>query len=449
MKLPGVSALALCCLACPSGAAPGSAEVTTRLEWPGSLGIRCGIPLGASFLLLRCGAEPDGPIRLVAGLDSPFARIGPLAAAGLLREAGAPLGFGPGTAVSEEATGLRFDGSMSGSEGFSVQVTLVPEVFALFWLHQEGGPGVLGCTISTDRGPIALDAAAAVSEPGPDSPETEWFLGNALDPAGRVLHGASRISVSLRGFSATVSGGMSAAERAPPGWFALCTATAGRDGTGIDLLAAGASRSYLELGGGSGPGGLRAGARLRLAGMHGRIDARYLMTVGPPGFVPRPFLPSEEELAFALERRWPAEGGAWKTGLSASNRRETGPDGVMDDDPSGSLSVAWDSARLHAGVTIDVARDEGASAEVSADATSAGGRGGAGGEVRCAWSGREPASLSFCGHARFVRDSWEVLLRVGVRNVRFVEGYGLVDPWGSVEWRVTERAGGASAGRER
>ncbi len=439
MKRTACCVFVLCCLACPTGAVPAVAETTARLEWPGSLSVRCGIPIGSAYLLLRAEARPAGSICFVAGLDSPVARIGPLAAAGLLREAGEPLGFGPGTSVSREATGLRFDGSSSGSESVSVQLTLVPEVLALFWLNPEGGPGVLGCTLGAGPGPITLDAVVSVSESGPDAPQTDWILGGPPTPAGRVLHGVSRIGVSLRGFSMTVSGGMSAAERAPSGWFALCTAAAGLGDSGIDLLAAGASRGYLGLGGGGAGGGLRAGARLRLAGPLGRIRARYVMTVGLPGFVPGPFLPSEEDLAFALERRWPAGDGAWETALELSNRIESGPDGAMADDPSGSVSVGWDSARLQVGLTVGIDRDEGAAAEVSADATGSGGKSGAGVQVRCAWSGHGPASLSVSGEVRFTGSCGGLLLRAGVRSVRLVSGgVGGCDPWGSVEWRVTD-----------
>ncbi|MCX7030086.1 MAG: hypothetical protein NTU62_08200 [Spirochaetes bacterium] len=450
MKLLGVCALALCCWACPA-AVPAAAEVVTRLEWPGILSVRCSIPLGATQLQLLCDTEPAGPIRLAAGLDGPVVRAGPLAAAGLLREAAGPLGFSPGTGVSGEATGLRFDGSFAGPEGFSVQLTVIPEAFALFWLHPEGEPGVLGCTIGTGRrGPVALEAMASVCDPGADAPGEEWISDCAPSPSGRVLHGASRIGVSLPGLSATVSGGLSAAERAPPGWYVLGAAAIGRGDSGIDLLAAGASSSYLLLGGKSGSGGLRAGVRLRLSGPLARIRARYVMSVGLPGFVPGPFLAAEEELAFTLERRWPARGGTWKAALSASNRLETGQGGTTVDDPSGSLSAGWDSARLQAGATADFDRDEGAGVEVSVSAAGVGGRGGAGGEVRCAWSGRDPATLSLSGHARFARDAWEVLLRAGVRDVRLISGgIGDCGPWGSVEWRVTERAGSVPAGRAR
>jgi hypothetical protein len=436
MNRAACGVLVLCCLACPAGAAPVAAEVTTRLEWPGSFSVCCGIPIGSAQLLLRAEAEPAGSICFVAGLDSPFARIGPLAAAGLLREAGAPLGFGPGTVVSEEATGLRVDSSMSGPKGFSVQVIMVPEACGMFWWHPEDGPGVLGCMVGTGRGTITLDAIASVSEPGPDPPGTEWIYGEAPTPSGRVLHGVSRIGIRLRGLSVTVSGGMSAAERAPPGWFALCTAATALGSSGIDLLASGASRSYLGLGGGSAGGGLRAGVRLRLLGPLGRINARYVMSVGLPGFMPGPFLQSEEELAVALERSWPAKVGAWEAALDLLNRIETGPDGVMVDDPSGSLSIGWDSVRFQAGVTVNVDREEGAAVEISVDATGSGGRGGGGGEVRCAWSGYEPASLSVSGHARLLRGSGEWLLRAGVKNVQLGSG-GVGDPWGSVEWCVT------------
>jgi hypothetical protein len=440
MNRPACCALVLCGLACPARAAPVAAELTTRLEWPGSLSVRCGIPIGPGQLLVRAAADPDGSIRFLAGWDGPFARIGPLAAAGLLREAGAPLGFSPGTGVSAEETGLRFDGSLSAAGGLSVQVTMVPRVFALFWLHPESGPGTLGCAVGTGRGRFTMDAVASVSESGLDPPGTEWFTSGAPIAAGQVLHGASRIGVNVPGLAATVSGGVSAAERAPPGWFALCTASAGSGDASLDLLAAGASRGYLGLGGGSAGGGVRAGARLRLAGRLGRIDAQWVMSAGLPGFVPGPFLPSEEKLAFALERRWPAGDGAWEAALDLSNRIETSSAGVTVDDPSGSLSAGWDSTRLQAGVKVDLDRDEGAAAAISVDAKGPGGTGGAGGEARCAWRAREPPSLSFGGHARFVRGSGEVRLRAGIRDVRLAAG-GLdgCQPWGSVEWRVSAR----------
>jgi hypothetical protein len=231
---------------------------------------------------------------------------------------------------------------------------------------------------------------------------------------------------------------MSAAEREPPGWFSLCTASASRGNAGIDLLAAGASRGYLDLGGGSCPGGLQAGIRFRFAGSLARIRAGYLMNVCPPGFVPGPFLASEEDLVLTLERRWPARGGAWAAGLSASNRIETSPDGTVSDDPSGTVSAGWDSRRFQAAVTADVDRDDGAAVEFSAGVPEVAGTEGAGGKVRCAWSGGEGISLAVSAHARFSWGCGEILLRAGVRGVRPDAGDG-GESWGSVEWRVTDR----------
>jgi hypothetical protein len=448
MKHLGVSAVAFCCLVCPSAAAPPAAEVACRIEYPGSLGVRCSVPLGAAGLLLCGGAGPDGRVRLVAGLDSPFVRAGRLSAAGLLREAAGPLGFDPGSLVSDEATGLRFDGSMSGPQELSVEVILAPETCSLFWLHPETGPGILGCTFGTGGGSLSIEAAAAVCDPGSDGPADGWILDSASIPAGRVLNGASRIGVSLPGLSATISGGISAAERAPPGWFALCTAVLGRGGSGLDLVAAGASATYITLGGGGMPGGLRAGARVRLAGRLARIHARYVLTVGLPGFVPGPFLPSKEELAFDFVRRWPCGVGAWEAGLDLSNRIETGADGTKIDDPTGTLSAGWNSSRLHAGAAVDVDRDGGTRVEVSIDAADSRGRGGAGGQMRCAWPGGGSASLSLSGHCRIVRGSWAVLLEAGVKSVPLGSvGTGAPEPWGSLEWRVTDRRVSPAKGR--
>jgi hypothetical protein len=366
-------------------------------------------------------------------------RAGPLEAAGLLRVAARPLGFLPGSGVFEEPTGLRFDGSLSGPRDCSVQLTLVPDAVALFWLDPDDGPGVIGCALATRcRRPVALDAAFAVGDRGTVAGGEEWILDGAPRAGGRVIHAASRVGVSGPGLSATVSGGMSAAERAPPGWFSLCTATVGRHDAGIDLLAAAVSRAYLELGGGDDPGGLRAGIRFRLARPLWRIRAGYIVSVDLPGFAPGPFLPSEEELMLGMERRWPLGGGAWEAGLSATNRIETGPDGTASDDPSGTLSAGWASARLRAGVAFDVDRDAGAALEISTGTPDGAGKGGAGGQLRCTWTGSGGGSLSLSAHARFAVGPVEVLLRAGVRGVRSAAGGG-GEPWGSVAWRVTGR----------
>ena len=65
-------------------------------------------------------------------------RAGPLAETGLLREAAGPLGFGPGTEVTTETTGLRLDGSFAARGEASVQIALLPEVIHLFLLRSSG-----------------------------------------------------------------------------------------------------------------------------------------------------------------------------------------------------------------------------------------------------------------------------------------------------------------------
>jgi hypothetical protein len=173
-----------------------------------------------------------------------------------------------------------------------------------------------------------------------------------------------------------------------------------------------------------------------------------VLSVGLPGFVPGPFLPSEEEFAFTMERRWPCGTGAWEAGLSLSNRIETDADGTKVDDPSGTLSAGWSSSRLHTGAAIDVDRDGGARVEISASTTDPRGRGGTGGEVGCAWSGSDPVCLSLAGHCRFVRGSWEALLQVGVRSIPLESGgTGDPEPWGSLEWRATDRLVSPPKGR--
>jgi hypothetical protein len=433
--------LALCCLAPAGSAASRTAEAAMRLEWPGSLEVSCEVPLGAALLQLCCETDAHGGVRFIAGLDSPLVRLGPLAAAGLLREAGNPLGFGPGSAVAGEATGLRLEGSWHTAGGWSAEVMLIPEAFGLFGMLTHDGSRVLGCRCASGRrGPIEVDAVAAVSELTTGRAAEPWIAECATVPAGRILHGAARIGVGLRGFSAEVSGGMSAAERACPGWFVLGTAAFGRREARIDLLAAGASEGYLELGRRDQPGGAKAGMRLRLAGPLESLRAGYVMSVGLPGFAPGPFLPVQEELSLVVERRRPARGGAWEAGLSLSNRISTGSDGTRVDDPSGRLSAGWDSACFDACAGLEFNRDDGIDAEVSADASWLGGRGRAGGDVQCAWLAGGSASLSATANARYAFGTVEALLRVGIRGVRMLAGVlDSGEPWGALELHVRAR----------
>jgi len=64
------------------------------------------------------------------------------------------------------------------------------------------------------------------------------------------------------------------------------------------------------------------------------------------------------------------------------------------------------------------------------------------------WPGDGPPSLSLSGHCRFVREPWEVLLGAGVTRVRLGSGgTGATEPWGSLEWRVTDRRVSPAKGR--
>jgi len=449
MNRIAVCALAACCLAPSAAAASRAAEAVVRLEWSGGFGVRCEVPIGAASLLLGGEADADGPVRFVAGLDSPLVRLGPLAAAGLLREAGNPLGFGPGSTVVEEASGLRLEGSLRAAGGWSAEIMLVPHAVGLFWMDAYRGSHILGCRYASGRrGPLELDAVAAVGGLAAGDAEETWIGECPAAATGRTLHGAARIGARGSGWSATASGGISAAEHAPPGWFVLATAAFRRREVGIDLLAAGASGGYFELGRGALSGGAKAGVRLRLAGERGSVRVGYVVSAGLPGFVPGPFLPTEEELSFIVERNRPARGGEWQASLSASNRIVAAADGTRTDAPSGRISVGWESARLDAGAGLELDRDEGIAAEVSADAATFGRRGRSGGKLRCSWREGEPACLSVSGSTRFALGAFEVLLQAGVRGVQLSVGVpDGCEPWGAFEWRVREGGNDVPSGR--
>lgn len=440
-------AVALCFLCCPSATAPAAAPgLVSRLEWPGGLTVRCEIPVGAGSLLLHGGAGPGDPPWFAAGLEAPFARVGRLAPTGLLRLARAPLGFEPGSGVMDEATDLRLDRSTSGPGELSVALLPLPEHLVLFWLRPHGEPAALGCVAGAGRGEtFSLDGAVAMRDIDSEAAGEAWIAPCAPLPAGRVLNAAVRMAFRLPRMTAVASGGLSAAERAPPGWFVLCTAAFGRHDSGVDVLAAAASRDYIEFGEDRPSAGARAGVRLRYASPEARFQARYVMSVGLPGFAAGPFLPSEEDLAFVFTRRWPADGGgAWEAELRLANRIEIDGDGATVDDPSGSLSAGWTSARCQARLSVEAARGDEAAIGVAASALlDAGGGWRLGAEAGCSLGTDDPASLSVSAHARWDGAGGELLLRAGVRNLR--TGCGWPDgaaPWASLEWRVTDRPEG-------
>ena len=446
MNRAAACAFVVCCtLAVRARGDGGNLEV--RLAWPDDLVVRCGIPFGASRLVLIGSEGPGGGIGFVAGFDGPYVRAGPLAATGLLRELAGPLGFGPGTDVGREATGLRLDAPFGALPEASVQVTLIPEAFAVFWLRRAGEIGlpggfldsVLGATLGPVRlGPVRLEATAALGEPGPSRDGEDWIRDVPSHPPGLAFQAGVRLRLDLPRVSVAVSGGLSAVERAPPGWFAIGTGSFGGGDVGVDLLAAAASAGYLELGGGDDPGGMRAGVRLRLAGRSGRLVARYVLSVDLPGFAPGPFLGTEEEIDVALERRWPSGAGAWEAGLSASNRLESGTDGGQRDDPTGRASVGWEGDRFAAGLAVDIDRDDGVAVTCSLGTGGGAGRTRAVVGARYAISGGA-VSLGLSGDVRAMIGVAEVTLRVGVGDVRLEAGHlrgG--EPELSVSWKVTE-----------
>jgi hypothetical protein len=424
-----ISALLLgCSLVAPTRGADRDLEI--RLSWPGGVAARCGIPLGSSRLVLIGGDGPGGAIGFVVGLDGSFVRAGPLAEAGLLRVAAGPLDFGPGTEVTSETTGLRLDGSFDAQAEASVQVALLPEVLHLFLLRPPGGAAALGGTLGPlCRGALSLDVAAAVSAAGPPVVDTVWFRDGPPTPPGLVLLGTARIRLGLPHVSAAVSAGASAAERAPPGWFAIGTGSLDVGDSGIDLLAAAASAGYLELGGGDDPGGARAGIRLRLAGRAGRFAAKYARTIDPPGFAAGPFRCTVEALDIRIVRRWPSDAGAWELGLSAKNRIETGADGDCEDDPSGRLSVDRDGGGLRAGFVVDVDRDDGVAVEATFGSAEDTPGTSADIEVRCTFHDG-PACLGVAGTLRLMLGAGELMARAGVRDAPLVpRGLRAARPW--------------------
>ena len=233
--------VALLVIAAAAGAAPHQLELSSTSEWPGGLTVRAAVRQQALLMAAACRSGPDGQ-RIAAGVSLPWLTVGPLSPAGVAREVFNPMGFGAGSDVFVQRTGLLMDLSLP-SPPSGILLMPLPRTFGVFAGPAAGGGSRIGCVTSLrEAGGSGIEAFMSVSEGQAENPREEWLLGHPLFPGGRILNGAARFLLASPAVGVTVSVGYSSGDRYPPGLFTQAHAAVRAQGcstlfTGHDMRA--------------------------------------------------------------------------------------------------------------------------------------------------------------------------------------------------------------------
>jgi hypothetical protein len=281
-------------------------ELTTSTSW--EAGELPAVRLGISASDMRFSLLEYGQGRTMAGLTTPWLRFGPLTPSGLLREAANPLGFGAGSPVFLEATGLRLDLSLPGSPaGFLCAP--VPGSLGFFSIPFASGGEEYGCFIrAAAPSGTAVESLLILSRPPAGASGDEWYLAHAPYPGGALLDAAARFTRADPAVSLAMTMGASAGERVAPDLFVHLLFTGEGDGIDLGLLFGAAGPGYrTPRGDVSAEAALVSGA-VALRGDGLTVDATYDYAVGRVGFTPGAALPTRQTIGLSVSRRYPATG---------------------------------------------------------------------------------------------------------------------------------------------
>jgi hypothetical protein len=174
--------------------------------------------------------------RAAAGIETAWLAAGPLAPEGLLRLVDGPLDSGPSAEVYTQETALSLDGSFDGGSRSGVIAWPMPGRLGVGALARDGSVTALAVAGGRPLPALRWEALGARSAPPADPPGDAWFAEGPPWPGGPLAHAALRAALETGGVEAAAAAGMSAAERAPPGGWALLRLHGHRGGARGDLL---------------------------------------------------------------------------------------------------------------------------------------------------------------------------------------------------------------------
>ncbi len=269
--------------------------------------VRCALSHGDLHVFCAwqgCASSADGAETALPtlALSSPWLVFGPLASAGLLREASNPLGFSPGSDVFGERTGARLDGSLPpGDPGLLCMP--VPDVLGFFYLPCSNGARACGCFASLQaRSGLRVEGFFGCSESRPEPSGEEWFRSRPADPGGVMTSTGARLEADFPGLSLGATLGGSFSEKASPGSFMLLHGSWHGADLFAEALLGRTDAAYRRPGGEASAAGSAFSGSAGIEGTAGMVKVSYAVCLDQPGFAPQPCLSSSEVMGILLEQ---------------------------------------------------------------------------------------------------------------------------------------------------
>jgi hypothetical protein len=355
-------ALVLCAGLAPAHADGPQLVLDTSLSWARDVGFAAHVSDGTfgSFLQWHDSLEDLSRGVTAFGARLPWILVGPLAPAGLFREAANPFGFAPASRVFSERTGFQLDDS--GSPGGLGMVCMpVPDVLGLYCRLLRGGLPEYGffASLLAETG-FGAEGLLCFSSPPPGAFGEDWFRPAGPFPGGSLLISAGRCMIVLPGLAMEAGASASFGERVEPGlaWHVQASARGPR--AQAALVFSRAEGAAVEPGGGMPVAECQFGFSAGVASAQGSAKLGYTITVDRPGFVPGRFRRTAEKLTLALEQSLlHAAGLQLVARADAEKRVERDECGAREEDTGSRWSLAGRARAFEAAAGMAVEEGEG------------------------------------------------------------------------------------------
>jgi hypothetical protein len=347
------------------GAGPVQLGLDSTWEWQGKLGVLGCIDRDRCQFFWSCrdcaGAlRSPGPGALTLGFSCLWVRAGPLAPAGLLREANNPLGFTPQSDVFFERTGLPLDRSLDATRSCLLLMP-IPGSLGLYAVPSTIGTPSYGCFASIlARNGCCIEGFLSVTRPDADDARDDWFDPTPPFPGGQLLVAGTRTRMSCPWFSCTATVVTSQGERVPPGSFAEVRVSAFARDEYVTLLLGGLNGAYRNpRGAACREASLFAGAA-GITRPFGSLRFQYGLRIDKPDFAPHPFRADRQSIEASFERTIVHEAGFDASfRLKAEKRIDRDAAGAAEDTACCTVAVRGGGSAFDLAAGVDIFQPDG------------------------------------------------------------------------------------------
>jgi hypothetical protein len=331
-------------------------ELRTRLVLDSEPAPRLG-PVRLLWIDVRGG---DRAAERAFGLCTDRFLIGPVLPAGLIRELSRPLGYGPGSDVFSEPSGLRLDTGFSPNRrGLSVGGS---SPGCTVYLVDAGSALCSGFLLTpAPRREASGEVLFGASGAEVPAPEERWYVEEPDHPGGLLCHGAARVLWRREWLRGSAAGALCCGERIRPGGFLRFSLHGGHRWWEADLLAAAATDAYVSPEGLLGDWSRALGTRLRVGGGEGfSVSAEYRLQAAPARGWPEGYRAARETASAELgARRAFGRFGAARAALSCALCRRFETDGTTDRDAGVRLELEGTGRAAGCGLWVGLEADGG------------------------------------------------------------------------------------------